>query len=157
VLNKRYVHYSRNSEIALYDKPGVRQNFKPMGLWITDETDQGWLSWCKREEFGTGNHIFDVELNPVAKIKQIDTLEKLDDFAREYRYNPFDPDGLSQMDWIDWASVLVDYDGIMIFPHFYQRHLDFIWYNAWDCASGCLFRPTLCIKSITYRGITEGE
>jgi hypothetical protein len=50
---------------------------------------------------------------------------------------------------INWNWVMGIYKGIIINPYLYERRYTYLWYNGWDCASGCIW-DTNCIKSIEY-------
>ena len=52
----------------------------------------------------------------------------------------------------DWARVGEAYPGIIIAPYIWSRRLDGpMWYYGWDCASGCVWDPSV-VRSITYMG-----
>lgn len=108
---------------------------KPRGLWLSDESDHGWKAWCTSEDWGveTLTHETRFTLAPSHNVLIIDTPEALIEFDQRYG------DGDRYMRNIDWASIIEQYDGIIITPHQWELRLDMLWYSAWDCASGCIW------------------
>ncbi len=126
-----------------YDYPVM----KPFGLWLSDESDEtSWSSWCadnapeliqdKTETFVA------VRTDNILHLRSnVDVDKFTKDFARQdSKYN--EPSGKHVFIYdIDWDRVYLEYDGILITPHQWQRRLTnhTAWYNSWDCASGCFW------------------
>lgn len=50
--------------------------------------------------------------------------------------------------FVDWGSVAMDYDGIIIMPYVDPGSVG-MWYAPWECASGCIWRArNVSIKMI---------
>lgn len=124
---------------------GRRDWFKPVGLWLSDETSHGWKSWCEDREFGLERlkkeTRFKVDLTNVILV---DTIEKLSSFTKEFSYTPKWADGLEIVKYINWPEVKKLYSGIIITPYQWECRLDpdLFWYYSWDCASGCIWDLT---------------
>jgi hypothetical protein len=121
---------------------------KPRGLWVSvDSCKDNWPEWCAGEQFRIECllHRYIVKLNTSANILHIDTPHDLGAFTECYSIG----------DYIHWADVAKEYDGIIIAPHQYEVRLtdEFSWYYTWDCASGCLWGAN-AVESITYEGET---
>jgi len=161
-MDLKYTHLSRSRFASLWDRTGVYHNMKPVGLWVSDKSEEGWLAWCRSEDFGYGPYEYEVTLKKGANILFIKTLEELDEFDTMYSESLPSLAGSKRelllelsknlLMWINWERVIEEYDGIMIFPYQYKRRYEYMWYNAWDCASGCIFYPSRCVESIKYRG-----
>jgi hypothetical protein len=147
-----YVHYSDNPNLKLtrdfyrsFDgQDGVAiaavAGFKPHGLWLSTDTEDGWAEWCRREEFGIKPYRYEVTLTPGARLKRIGTYTQLKQFTR--RYLASTKDDVLYGFRLYWDRLLDEgYQGILIFPYIYQARLDFnsLWYYPWDCASGCIW------------------
>lgn len=160
-----YVHYGDKPSFSLVDKPGIGRNpLKPAGLWITDYSDESWLSWCSTHDWYCHKHIHEIELKADANILSISDKHQFRKLVADYGQTYAKAFGRKvrpgsllniHLDLIAWEPVIEKYDGILIFPHFLEFHLEYTWYNMWDCASGCLFRPTKCIAKMTYKGMVE--
>lgn len=115
------------------------ETYKPVGLWY--DVDGDWQRWCEAESFRTGDfHAYALTVNP-ASILTLATCREIDQFTFEYRVRT---GAEYRRDYIDWRRVASEYDGIEIAPYQWDRRLDYHtrWYYGWDCASGCLWRPT---------------
>jgi hypothetical protein len=132
--------------------------YKPGGLWVSVDSDYGWAEWCRDERFGLDRlkvpH--DVVLRSDANVLLVDTLDKLDAFAKQYR-GPRFPDSpemsaTMQQGGIRWKDVRATYQGLIIAPYQWERRLsmDFFFYYGWDCASGCIWDLD-AIESFTAR------
>jgi hypothetical protein len=124
-------------------KFGIRRvpqhkGLKPHGFWysIGDE----WREWVANEmPHWLGEYHYEVELGD-SKVLVLDTTEKLIRFGRDYS------NGFQQ---VDWGRVAETYDGIEINPYRrnfrMERYIEsilgeaFLWYYAWDVASGCIW------------------
>ncbi len=130
---------------VLATKQEPRETFaiKPNGLWYS--VDNGWEEWCSAEmpDWIAGTHAYDVELGE-ENILMLDSHDKVLEFAIDYpnHDNPAMFPGVGSY-WIDWQRVAEVYDGIEVNPYFdglkYRQNL--LWYYAWDCTSGCIWRP----------------
>jgi hypothetical protein len=123
---------------------------KPRGLWVSDEDDFGWSAWCRSEEFRVHAlvHAHLVELAPDANIAMVTNEAELDSFHE--RYAPVG-ERRTFLDTAtpDWAAVARDYSGMLITPYLWKQRLtSYLWYYAWDCASGCIW-DAAAIASVT--------
>lgn len=123
---------------------------KPRGLWVSDEDEYGWSTWCRDEEFRLHGltHPQRVILKPDANLLVLREHHELLAFQEVYG-NP-DP-GLATLGYaryaINWAAVAEDFDGIFITPYQWSARFDVDWYYTWDCASGCIWNLR-CIQDI---------
>lgn len=144
-------HLSTSPEpIVLRPGGGASDGFmKPPGFWY--EVDGDWQRWCRDEQWGvdTYRHIHAVELGDTNML-MIDTLERLDGFHA--RFGHCDPLGVRSelFDYIDWAAVATEWDGVEIAPYQWDRRLTLRWYYGWDCAAGVIWRPKGV--TVTYLG-----
>lgn len=114
----------------------VNKHWKPSGLWYG--IDDAWLDWCS-SEMPEWVHEFKYEicLNPQANLLVLTSAEEAEKFSEEF----FSPD----KGQIDWSKVAELWDGLEINP--YEKCWDwnynlwhkYIWYNSWDCSSGCVW------------------
>lgn len=125
---------------------------KPRGFWITDDTENCWRSWCVSQKFSLGmlTHKHEVTLDE-GNILILRQLYDLDDFSEQWGIAKWwGPDGEPRKyrDWvIDWDKVVARYDGLIITPYIWERRMEHNWYYGWDCASGCIWKPS-AIKTI---------
>lgn len=125
-------------------KPSVG-NGKPRGLWLSDDSDHGWKTWCEGEEWGLGGLIhraeFDVDPTRVHLIRSDQEL-----LAFNARF------GVSgEHRWyhgIDWSAAASEKSGIVITPYLWKMRLDdrVGWYYGWDCASGCIWGADAIVR-----------
>lgn len=125
--------------------------WKPRGLWYSVEgNEDGWSDWCRYNEFcETDLQIAHAVELDVERVVVIDNGASLLAFQREYcRPHPilaeFDKEyaelvGPDRHGVIDWPLVATRYDGIEIAPYQYAHRMGSLWYNTWDCASGCIW------------------
>ena len=146
------IHFSKDEMIDMklkYKQSGDRGFLKPVGLWVSDESDFGWSRWCRGEEFHVealaNAHL--VTLKPNANILLLKTVGEIDSFTEKYSISMFPGVDLKT---IDWKRVASEYQGLVITPYQWERRLDpdSHWYYSWDVASGCIW-DTDCIESIT--------
>lgn len=146
-----YTHYSGDKLTQLLDTTpqAIRAsyNMKPTGLWISHDEEDGWLHWCGYENQGKGVHRYEVKLIN-KNLLWIKTNEDIVNFNNKYKTVSLVH--TLEVYTIDWIEVFYKYNGIMIFPYRYEvrLELDFMWYYGWDCASGCIWRPSAEVKSI---------
>ena len=129
---------------------------KPRGFWVSDEAEYGWSAWCIDNEMSEKRLEFRSEFELMTdRVLLITSADALDDFNREFGNAKEDTYGRLG---VDWRNVSMAYDGIMITPYRDDRRLVFDWYYGWDCASGCIWRPTECLVQIkTDRHVAEAE
>lgn len=119
---------------------GSTPNGKPLGLWLSDDTDLGWAEWCRSEEFHLHGleHRTQFTIADDANILHLSTVAEIAAFTDEWGTDdPYVPD----LRWrrIDWVSVAERYDGILITPYQWEARYEFMWYSGWDVASGCFW------------------
>lgn len=114
---------------------------KPVGLWLSDESDLGWRDWCTDNDWGTERltHRAEFVLAPGANILHLSTPGQVYAFHKEYSVEPYP--GAQYAMIPDWERVMEKYDGILITPYQWalRYEMDLLWYNGWDCASGCFW------------------
>lgn len=124
---------------------------KPRGFWISVDGKDDWASWCKHEEFGLGKHRYRVEIPDLSKIYLCQSADDLDALTRAYvDHSIFGPQpNLASLNtrYIKWDNIAKQYAGIIIAPYIWERRMELMWYYTWDCASGCIWDPSV-IKSI---------
>jgi hypothetical protein len=129
--------------------------FKPCGLWLSNENEYGWKIWCEQSGYGSLVYETKFEIN-FDNILVLNTEQKIIDFYEKYKYKSDNDDSEShelvkqifeELSYIDWKKVTKKYDGIVISPYSYGLRTKFLWYNAWDCASGCVWNLS-CLKLI---------
>lgn len=111
---------------------------KPDGLWVSVEGQDDWPAWCRGEEFRLDSlrHVYEVNLDPAAKIIRLTSPAELEDFHRIYAH--------PGKRWgIEWARVVADgWAGIVIAPYQWSCRYGMDWYYGWDCAAGCIWDLT---------------
>ena len=144
----KLVHWSDRpvGPLVNVSQPPAEENWrmKPVGLWLSDESDYGWKQWCEDENFNVGGHVVQTEFNVDMKdVLHLSTPEQIDSFTDEY--------GVERAPYhdrmINWHAVAQTYKGILITPYCHARRLEHMWYYGWDCASGC-FWDTSCLELI---------
>lgn len=116
---------------------------KPIGYWITDDSEDCWASWCRNNDFGLDQltHKHEIVLDE-SNLLILRSLSQFDFFNQEWG-SPYywgGANGNKFRDWcIDWWRVAERYDGLIITPYKWQRRLQLNWYYSWDCASGCIW------------------
>lgn len=115
---------------------------KPKGLWVSVDGDDDWLAWCKSENFAldrcVSRHRVDIDLTRVLVLPSPLSLDMFqDEFARS-----FERAGYTDL-YIDWPAVADRYAGIVIAPYHWSRRMSMRWYYGWDCASGCIWDPSV--------------
>lgn len=114
---------------------------KPIGFWLSDESDHGWSKWCISEEFMLGKlgfkHSFKCDVTDWVVIRNFTELH--------YFHQNFKNGGVPDYEakfhsrWIDWEKVKEQYKGILITPYDWKGRYEFMWYYGWDCASACVW------------------
>lgn len=109
---------------------------KPKGLWVSVEDGEGWLDWCKSNEYRLDalKYVYKISLYRNSKILLLSTIDQLNDFTSTFEYSQ---NGL--LPRIDWERVYKIYQGIIISPYHQDFGYQKIWYYGWDCSSGCIW------------------
>lgn len=148
----RLIHYATKpmSQYILRPFDQLEPGLKPKGLWITDESDECWATWCKAEEFNLEalacKHL--IILKPNANILRLNSALDIIDMKRKYHVDP----GYASYSiyYLNWQIITQEYDGIFIMPYQWdaRMHEDCFWYYSWDCSSGCIWNIDI-IESVT--------
>lgn len=138
----KLIHYA-DHKITLNDTHQYRAftGHKPGGLWVSDHDK--WANWCIDNRFRIEwlEYAHEIQILPTANILYLTTPEEVRDFATLYDTGHFDH--------IDWDLLKTIYDGIIISPYHQDIRFEYLWYNIWDCASGCIWNPSvLNIKDV---------
>jgi len=119
---------------------------KPIGFWITDDSEDCWRTWCISEGFCLDRLAFKHEVDlDESRILILRNAIGIHNFARKYRIIQRWGPANEPEKWvdicIDWAAVAADCAGVIITPYQWGLRLDesFRWYYGWDCASGCIW------------------
>jgi hypothetical protein len=136
----RLIHFSADPVVEIWPVlQDPRPTPKPRGLWVSDEDDYGWRSWCTGEQFRLDRlaHAYEVKLTADANILRITDVEGIDALTARYAHREGDEYGYR----LNWAAVAEQYQGILITPYQWGRRLSLQggWYHGWDCASGCIW------------------
>lgn len=134
---------------------------KPRGFWVSDDSDaeNNWLEWCRTESFRLDHctHVHDLTLADDANILVLRSSFEIDALTTQYGQEPSwaKRAGYSRP-YIDWPSVALKYQGIVITPYILARRLEggSPWYYGWDCASGCIWDHK-AIKSIVLSAVVD--
>lgn len=122
-----------------------KKDYKPSGIWFSVREGKdpwGWKEWCVAEEFRLDKlkHSHVITLDSSANLLILNTPDKMWQFTKQYgRAIDWRSDYLI---YCDWSAISKLYQGILIYPYFYQFRLgwsEFAWYYPWDCASGCIW------------------
>ena len=112
--------------------------FKPHGLWLTIDGEDGWRAWCEYESFHPESlaHRTEFRLRENANILHLESHRDVLHFTAKYA------DKLTRLrGWVDWSRVVDQYDGVLIAPYLWSARMaiETTWYSTWDCASGCFW------------------
>jgi hypothetical protein len=152
----RLVHYSSKPISELHVVAQREYDLKPLGLWVSDDDcANNWFNWCVGEGFRLEalTHIHDVQLSAKADICVLGSAYDIRQFTTKFRTS----EETKLSSWcLDWPRVRQFYDGLIITPYIWDCRLDLetIWYNTWDCASGCIWNPA-AVASIQLRQVIE--
>ncbi len=144
------IHWSASPVDVVMPRDQRRKDtLKPIGLWVSvGDGEDGWRAWCEGEQFNLQNlkHATEVVLTPNARVIRLSTADEIDEFSQAWLSPPpWAKDGpeIASTLFIDWVSVALAYDGILIAPYCWPRRLHHptSWYYTWDCASGCIWNP----------------
>lgn len=123
-------------------------SFKPVGFWLSDESNYGWSEWCRRSDFAVetlaNRTDFICDTSTWLTLKD---SSQLNAFTEKYGKSLRDdrPTGLPSIwtfDYIEWEKVQTLYGGILITPYSFEARLNLMWYYGWDCASACVWDLT---------------
>jgi len=140
-------HFTREplTEIRPAQQEGRKKIWKPAGLWVSVDGEHDWLTWCQAEDYNVEGlkHRYRIVLKDFAmeRLLHIKTVPELDAFTHLYGDRARDP--LLTCDYIDWALLASEHAGIIISPYQWERRMEYLWYYGWDCASGCIWDPTV--------------
>lgn len=109
-----------------------RLTFKPTGLWLSVDGDDGWPEWCRSENYAVEalEHRTEFRIVEGANILRLSTPEAVLSLADRY------PD---LRGWVDWEPIIAQYDGVLADPYMWSLRWEASWYSTWDCASGCFW------------------
>lgn len=130
-------HWSTTPITDVRNVPQASADFKPKGLWISDESDeQSWSTWCTGEGFCNLSKMVrhNVTISPDADLLVLSTPEELREFTADLGVM-----FTGRSVFIDWPALAGEYQGILITPYIWECRLEFTWYYGWDCASGCIW------------------
>lgn len=141
-------HISKSRMIGPIQAAGEQKaDFKPVGFWYGVDGD--WERWCRGEQWGLHGEMFEHELAlGKERLLVLSSASDIDSFHDEFKGELFP--GCKYFEYVDWQRVAERWDGIEIAPYQWDRRLNgaaHTWYYAWDCASGCIWRP----KGVTAR------
>ena len=138
-------HWSANPLTEILARPNQPEGEKPRGLWLSDETDFGWKEWCDGEDFRPHSFAFRADFSvDTSRVLHIKGCGDLEDFHFTHSMGS-DFIG-SRM--INWPAVAEKWSGIVITPYLWNMRLSDVasWYYGWDCASGCIWGPTVLTR-----------
>lgn len=134
-------------------------SFKPNGLWYAYYS--GWYNYIMINEMPERlyKYIHKIEINKNVltdinhtdknKLLLIKNTKDFDKFHKKYRADGSEMLGLTSTkfnnDLIDWQKVANDFGGIEFYPYLKNRK-NYIWYNTWDIASGCIWNVSKVIN-----------
>lgn len=97
------------------------ESLKPVGLWLSDESDLGWSDWCFREDFHLDRlkyiSEFDVDER---RLCVLDTPDKLDSFTRRWDMKLHGFPGF----YLNWKVIHKLCSGILISPYHWSRRFE---------------------------------
>jgi hypothetical protein len=152
----RLVHYADHPVGALKEvPPGLEYDFKPSGLWVSDDDcEDNWRQWCLGESFRLEHltHVHDVMLAPDANVLILRSASDIDGFTQRFRH--MDGRVYPGLYVLPWPKIMSLWDGLIITPYIRERRLEdeSAWYYTWDCAGGCLWHSR-AVAAIALREI----
>jgi hypothetical protein len=146
-------HVSNDRSLILEEHPATEKFFKPDGIWYSDD---GWLNWCLDNwQCAVRRYIYEVKILDDSRILRINDKDAFETFEEQYLIPdnlgvgldgnlyesklPYRLNARKMFGRINWPKVMREYSGIEIFPYFWEKRLESIWYYSWDCASGCIW------------------
>lgn len=143
----KLVHYSAAPLGALCPAEQRWRSFKPHGLWVSDDDcAANWRAWCEAEGFRLDclAHATEVTLADGAEVLLLEDDDAVARFHTEWQIADFDGDLAISARYrlVDWRAVAARHAGFVVTP--YRKHpleLYPVWYDALDCAGGCIWDP----------------
>ena len=144
--NRRF-HFSDEKIKGVIDEPEGMEgaaDFKPTGFWYSLGGD--WLDFLDRESgfyrwalhrYDEWRYVYSITLR-FDKILRLKTEKEFASFTKKYGV-VLPSSGSKYNHLINWKRVFKDYDGIETI-HSRERERDFLWFENWDCSSGCVWR-----------------
>jgi len=142
-------HFSESSftldPSRTYQEKELYNPTKPVGFWLSDESDFGWSKWCTNENFSlhrlTCRQDFECDLS---KWLVLSNTKAILDFTEQYKMEELPSKYSFRFSHINWNKVKAEYGGILITPCDYSAQMDIraFWYSNWDCASACVWDLT---------------
>ncbi len=111
---------------------------KPTGLWSSVDGD--WERLCRLPNYAhwlIGRTCYEVVLGD-EKILRLSTIAEVLAFGVKYRR---DVPALANFTFPDWKRIAEEYDGIETTEFCWSPNPAMSWYDLWECASGCIWRP----------------
>jgi hypothetical protein len=140
-------HYTRAETVdPISITQSGRLDHKPRGLWVSVDGPDDWPAWCRDEMPGAiGSNHLRVTMHDDARILHLSGKSDLVEFTTRYGQQAWPG---AHSNWIQWADVARDHQGIIIAPYCWPARLDpdTYWYYSWDCASGCIWDAAAIAK-----------
>ncbi len=140
----KLIHYTNTPLKEVEYREQDKDDFKPTGLWVSDEDDHGWRDWCLSENYHPEylELAYEITLAEHHNVQIITTIEGIKLLTRIYSTERFRP--IANLS-LDWLRMRKDWNGLIITPYQWELRLDpdCMWYYPWDCASGCIWNPTI--------------
>lgn len=147
---------SKNININIIEKQ--KQGYKPIGIWYS--CYNSWYNWIIEENMTSfmKKYIYKITINKNVltnidninknKLLIIKNIKDFDKFNNKYKIidstNTFF--GGINNNLINWEKVSDDFGGIEICPYIVERK-NYLWYNMWDVASGCIWNMPKIINT----------
>jgi hypothetical protein len=128
---------------------------------VSCDGEHDWEAWCRGEDFRLddykirqsvtlrSNVLCSLEQAGPGMVLHLKNALDIDNFSKIYKTALYPGDDAG---WINWPAVAAEYDGIIVSPYIWDRRLSgpvrCMWYYPWDCASGCLWRPTKSVEAL---------
>lgn len=178
------VHYTSTKrplgELVDVEAQDAPEMFKPIGLWLSVEPAYSWRWWASNERFWKGDYLaYRLRLRPDANVLHVNGTAELDAFHERFKHEtdlgpstfapPPRPAFMSEaaharmfpkryvLTRINWPAVAEEYDGLVIAPYVWGRRFarNMLWYYGWDCASGCIWRPSKAVERVEPLGLVD--
>lgn len=138
----------------------ISDQFKPNGLWYGCNDD--WYNWVKKagmkkflhkyiHKINIKNNVMtDIRNKDKNKLLIIKNIKDFDIFNKRYGVGSLKrlANGMYISYKINWKKVAKEYGGMEICPAVLKERGDYIWYAAWDTASGCIWDTKSIIRNI---------
>lgn len=156
MLNNILQHYTLKKFKFKNNRTYVQDNRwnKPNGLWLSYDNKDGWRNFCIKDEYQSPKirKTSKVVIKESANILVLDNLEKIIWFINTYDIAEFDDILGENVYFIDWPSVIKDYDGIQILNYdndltesfsFAKTDVNYakptLWYDTLSCDFTCIW------------------